>query len=899
MHASSTLNPQPLRLSQPLVHWMVGLFAALLLLLAGFTAQAAPPPAGSTINNQASVTYTDSGGVNRTVLSNNVVTTVLQVASLTLTANGGGLTGALNGTAGSIVYFPHTLTNTGNGTDTFNLTAPSPGTGGFAMTNVQIFLDNGSGLPTGPAITATPALLAGGIFKFIVAATLPGSATAGQTNAITVTATSVATPAINAVNTDTTTVVVGANITLTKAVSASSGAPGSGPYTYTINYNNTGNSTATAVAITDAIPAGMVYVAGSSRWSVSGATALSDSGGSTGTAPNTITSTYTAGSTTLVYTLNQVIAGGSGTLTFQVNVAAAAPAGIRVNTATTSYTSGASTLTATSNGSPFNVTASSAVTFVGPAAVATAAAGSVVSFNNLLTNTGTATDTFDISIVSNTFPAGTTIQLFNLATGSLLADTNGGGVVDTGPVVAGGTFTVILRATLPANAPASSTPVTVVKRATSVNNNTVFANATDTLNAVTASTVDLTNTQVSPTTGTLGAGNGGPSGEATAQTTNTTNPGTTTTFTLVVRNIGNASDNYNLQASTTANFSAITLPAGWSVTFKQATGPGIAAGPTNASCTSTGATLTNTGAIAVGAHAVFCAEVTVPVGATPGTFSLFFRSLSPSSAASDIKHDAVIVSATRSLSLTPNGTNQTVPGGTVVYPHTLTNTGNALEGGGGFSTVTFALANNQAGFTATVHYDANGNGVIDAGENPITTVAGGIPGGLAPGASMALLVRVNAAAGAVAGQVNITTLSATTTNGTYTSTVPTVVTATDTTTIVSGNLQLLKEQALDANCDGLPDGAYVQTGISALPNGCVLYRITVTNAGGANATNVVITDATPTFTKISTLATAVAPATMTGGVSPAPTTTGTVTTGAFTLTPGQSGTVTFGVRIDN
>jgi len=37
----------------------------------------------------------------------------------------------------------------------------------------------------------------------------------------------------------------------------------------------------------------MTYVAGSGRWSVTGATALSDSGATTGTAPNTITSTYT------------------------------------------------------------------------------------------------------------------------------------------------------------------------------------------------------------------------------------------------------------------------------------------------------------------------------------------------------------------------------------------------------------------------------------------------------------------------------------------------------------------------------------------------------------------------------------------------------------------------------
>jgi len=44
-----------------------------------------------------------------------------QVASLTLTQNG-----AQNATAGSVTYYPHTLTKHRNGSDTFNLTTPTP-----------------------------------------------------------------------------------------------------------------------------------------------------------------------------------------------------------------------------------------------------------------------------------------------------------------------------------------------------------------------------------------------------------------------------------------------------------------------------------------------------------------------------------------------------------------------------------------------------------------------------------------------------------------------------------------------------------------------------------------------------------------------------------------------------
>src|SRR5207248_10509006 len=59
----------------------------------------------------------------------------------------------------------------------------------------------------------------------------------------------------------------------------------------------------------------------------------------------------------------------------------------------------------------------------------------------------------------------------------------------------------------------------------------------------------------------------------------------------------------------------------------------------------------------------------------------------------------------------------------------------------------------------------------------------------------------------------------TTANGTYITTVPVVATATDNSTVISGDLTLLKEQALDANLDGSPDGAYGTTDITtgALP----------------------------------------------------------------------------------
>jgi len=306
---------------------------------------------------------------------------------------------------------PHTLTNTGNGGDTFNLTTAN--SGGFTMSTVQIYADNGSGQPTGSPITSTGLLNSGAIFRFVVAATLPSTATAAQTNVLTVTGTSVFDATKTAADTDTTTVTNNAVVSVTKSVSAASGAAGSGPYTYTLTYTNTGNSTATTIALSDVIPAGMTYVAASGRWSVTGSTALSDTGGSTGTAPNTITSTYTAGSNTFAATVAQVPAGQSGTVSFQVDVAAGTAASVLNNTATYSYNNGAgTTVPGSSNTVPFTVRQGASLTLSGQTVAGPAAPGAMVTFTNTLTNTGNATDSFNITTGASTFPAGTTFQLF-------------------------------------------------------------------------------------------------------------------------------------------------------------------------------------------------------------------------------------------------------------------------------------------------------------------------------------------------------------------------------------------------------------------------------------------------------------------------------------------------------
>lgn len=878
-------HPSPWR-TTPWTHFargIAGMLVALLLTLwLGAPAHAAPPPAGTSISNQASATYSDGSGVARTVTSNLVQTTVTQVYSLTLTANG-----AQNATPGSVVYYPHTLTNTGNGTDTFNLTAANAASPQFTMTNVLIYADNGSGAPVGSPITSTGALASGATFKFIVTGTVPATATAGQTNALTVTGASTGDATKTASNTDTTTATSNAVVTLTKSISVSTGAANSGPYTYTLTYTNTGNSDATAVAIVDNIPTGMTYVAGSARWSVTGAsTALSDSGGTVGTSPNTLTSTYDGTNRRLTATVARVSPGQSGYVTFQVNVNANVPPGVLNNTATLSYNNGAATVNGSSNTVPFTVTQTAAVALSGATVAGPAAPGSTVSFTNVVTNNGNGSDTFNVTFAAtNSFPSGTTFQLYKSDGTTPLVDTNGDGVVDTGPLAAGATYNVIVKATLPPSA-AGTGPFQITKTARSVLDSTKSASAVDQLTAITPASVDLAHTSAA-------SGNGiglGPEGSAVV--TNATNPGTSTVFTLVTKNTGPAPDSYNLSASTDATFAAVSLPTGWTIDFKADGGTGT--------CSSTGATITNTGSVAAGGFATVCAVVNIPAGYDAGTVQVYFRALSPTSTVSDRLHDAVTVNAVRSVSLTPNGTGQTYPGGSYVYTHTLTNNGNVTEGST-FSTLSPALANGGSGWTSTLYYDTNGNGTLDAADVLVGSTLN-LPSGLAKGASITLFNKVIAPSGAVAGTVNVTTITVSTANGSYTTTVPAATVATDSTTVIAGNLTLIKEQALDVSCNG-SGNAWTQGNLNAKPGECVMYRITVTNVGAADATNVIVSDATPAYTTISTAAATAAPGQITGpavgvgGTVTAYIGTGATTSAGGTLAAGQSATISFGVRI--
>lgn len=846
-------------------------FAALVVALTLATAGSAlsAPPAGTPIGNQASATYLDASATPRTATSNLVTTVVTQVASFTLTADG-----ARTAAPGGQAVFPHTLTNTGNGGDAFPLTLVNQVGDDFDLTGLAIYADaNGDGVPDNfTALTTTGPLAAGAVFQFVVAGNVPGTQTGGQVARARISAVSTFDGAQTAFNTDLVTVTGNAVVSVTKSISQNTGASPSGPYTYTLSYSNTGNSTATGVTLTDLIPAGMTYVAGSGRWSVTGAAVLTDLGAADaqGIVPNTIVYDVTANTMTAV--IAQVVPGANGTLTFDVTVNAGLPPGVINNAATYAYNDGAANVGPfTTNNAPFTVDQATSLTFTGQT-VPSAFQGATVAFSNTLTNTGNGTDIFNVTVGGSSFPVGTTFSLFRSDGVTPLTDTNADGLPDAGPLGSGLSTVIVMRATLPPGAGGGG-PYSVAKTARSVSNPLVSAVATDVLTTISASAVDVTNNAAG------GAAPGaGPGPEGAAVTTNAVNPGATTTFTLYVNNTIGPPDNYDLAASTDPSFTAITLPAGWSVTFRDA-GSSV---------------ISNTGNVAPGTAVLVYADVTVPAGYATGPVSLYFRARSPVTNALDGKHDAVNVNAVRALTVVPNNSAQVAPGGAVVYTHLVSNNGNVNEGNGVGSNVTLATANNQVGWNSALYHDTNNSGVLDGGDLAISDL--GTLGGIAPGTTVRLFVNVFAPAGAALGSVNVTTLSVTTSNVGYVTAAPPVVTADDNTTVINGQLQLVKQQVLDVTCDGVADGAATVANLAANPGACLRYEITVTNVGTATVNNVVVSDATPPNTTYS--ATVPASTSIGGIVAPANGAAGTITATIGALGPGQSAVIVFGIRID-
>ena len=339
-----------------------------------------------------------------------------------------------------------------------------------------------------------------------------------------------------------------------------------------------------------------------------------------------------------------------------------------------------------------------------------------------------------------------------------------------------------------------------------------------------------------------------------------------------MNNTAGPAESYNL------THAFVAPSAGWSVVFR------------NAALTP----ITNTGLIASGQNMLVYADVTVPALAVPGNTDIDFTVTGALLGTKDTKRDRVTVNTVNTVTLTPNNTGQVFIGGSVVYGHTLTNTGNVTQN------ITFAtgfLGNTTALWTSNLYRDTGGTtpGALDGADPAVSTTTTFM---LAPGASELLWVRVISPPGAIAGATNTSTVTATYQPTPNLGALPTAtVSATDLTTVVGTQLRLEKTQWLDttALCNGTPSYSSVPIA-GAKPGDCIRYRIIATNDGATTVTGVVVTDTTPANT---TYHDGVLAATLPGSITtPANGATGLISATVGALTPGQFATITFSVRID-
>lgn len=518
--------------------------------------------------------------------------------------------------------------------------------------------------------------------------------------------------------------------------------------------------------------------------------------------------------------------------------------------------------------------------------VDSAPAGAQVVFYNVITNNGNGNDRLELYVTNDggtgylgsdtppsgnpAFPSGTIFTFWNDTGNVQITDTNGDGNADTGSLTSGGNLKIIIKAQLPAGASGTG-PYAFTLTATSAGDNTKSDTALNVLNAISAPAVDLANSHSADL-----ADNGTVDADAYSAGSPSTTlaniaAGGEATFDLFLANESGNAQSFDLSAA---------LPTGWSVQFHtvgvDADGDGTVENTTGA-----GSVATSTPNLPAGGIFVYQAKVTVSSDVAEaradhtdgsglvsgaGTYPIVFTVTSTADASiTDQKLDAVTVKANRNLSVTPDGTNQIQPGGSVDYPHVVSNDGNhteevelsAVNAATGWNNTTTVFVGTSCTATELSSLATGAQPLCDSAGNPVTVnVADSDSDGnpeitLAPGDKIKVRVTVFAPSNAADGAGDMLALAATNTD----TSAPTSASAsaTDSTTATVGLVRLEKKVALDADCscgtgDWLPDSTFEQTQTNKVkPGQCVIWQLTASNDGTATANDVKITDQTTDY----------------------------------------------------
>ncbi len=821
------------------------------------TASTALPLPGSQITNIASGDFVDAQGNLQVINSNPVSLTIQNVYAFTLQQNQQQV-----GTLGAQITFPHLLTNTGNSPDQYELSiAP---VSGFNLSGIAVYADrNQDGLPddninlnnTKVSLDAYDSL------SLVVVGTVPSSATVGSQSSINLIATSQQnTSSIQTVN-DVVNVVDQAVINVTKSQSVSTGTNGT-TITYTLTYTNTGTANGRLV-VSDLLNSSLQYQTGSGLW-VNGTTLTdADDNEATVNTTNTGVSYRILGGNQVEFGINSIAPLTTGAIRFTALVRPDAVQKIP-NTATYNQYIG-------NNTTPIKTTVTNTVIFTrqdqlsvvlnnnisiprnngNPSSSpdnlieeSAAVAGKDIVFNNYVWNTGTASDIYNITYSATNLPNCAHVQFLAGDARTPLTDSNGDGIIDTGTLASGQARLIkVIVVTSPTCNSSSVIDIDVV--ATSTTNTTVSDPTRNRINQISSTGItDLYNSDNSGT----GVGNIDNAGNALLS--KTIIAGKTAVFPLVAKNSGTSNNNYNLYASGTLidlnTLTTTSLPAGWQVLFYEG----------NADCSVIGLNITNTGSIAAGATKQYCAVVSAPADAKDTPLPIWFAISSPINQQGDVIKDQVVLQELRNLVLTNDQQGQVQIGGSTVYLHTLKNLGSVTEGDAtGEVSLNITPQNSADGFTYSLYFDANNNGVLDSTDilaSDLAAITTNV--GLLPNQSIQLLVKVVAPSSATNGTVSQADLVVTPTGTVQGIPAPPILKNLDVTTVNPNQLRLTKSQVSDINCtaNNFALLTYSVTPVQIKPNQCVVYRLAVKNEGAAVINAVVIQDIVPAYTTLKT-----------------------------------------------
>lgn len=917
------------RALQPAVAW-VGIAMLSLGALLGAPSAMAAPPAFTMIGQQATASYLDGNGTTQQSSSNVVQTQVQQVGAFTLDSVSSVTTTVVNtktGASGNIVYAAHTLTNTGNGADNFNVVVTNGPNGTAGVLPAAVYADaDGNGLPdsttalctavAGATCTVPAQAVAGngGVFRFVVAYTIPLNATTPTTpySSATITVTPgnttlyTTTSAADVDNVNLTTdaafsatlslavpLVTGPGGTAYPAVSpngkhslASSSCPvtmtsartpaaGCVYSTYTMNFGNTGGAAGVFYA-NATLPSGLTYVVGSTVWSGASGQAL---GEAAGTADEPVAGVdFVQSGQNLSVRIGAVNPNVAGSVSFMVLVNSTATVGTALTSTYATYDPVTSLHTAAvaltpgstnTNSAAYTVTPSYGVVLGSNGGTATVTASADATAGTPQGTTGTAGA--DQNVVASMASGGTVKFIQTLWNNGDVADTfNLSSANATNGFPAGSNVTFfkadgvtplidtngdsIVDSGLVAGGASMKFVVQVQIPATTLANTTTYALVVRATSYGDSTKFDASGDQVNAVTGIL------------MDLTNT-NPGTgsgsvgggdlgagpSPTPTVTHTTPAGTTATYTLFIRNGENSQSnnFNLDVSQAATFPGSVPTGWTVKFVVGNAGCAAAAITNTGTILANGFVQVDACVTPSTSAPAATTDLYFRAVSALQASTGVTLSDIVHD---SVSVTV----------AVTYMTTVTpsNTGQVNPGG----TVVYAHNLTNTGSTACTAYTVSvtptntSSGWTYSIFNDVNndsmldggdTPNSGTGSGPAVATSTKFLVKAFAPGGATAGQTDSATFTVS-----YTATDGTSCgshSVTDTSTVVVGQVRAYKTQWLNTSCnDGT--GAVFNSNLinTAKPSQCITYQIIAINEGSAPITNLAISDAVPSYTTLAT-----------------------------------------------